>query len=265
MKKDQIQEGLKKHWLKLTGMLFLVFLLLQKDLSLHLDLNNAHLFESRAVFAKNTAPATAHATMNIATGLMNAMQPTEKAIPTTTQNGTDNNDANWGNTYSNMTYHDPKEPATKRLSKRRRQEAYIKRFAATAQSEMKKYGIPASIKLAQGLIESNAGDSRLSKNNNNHFGMKCFSKKCAKNHCSNFTDDSHKDFFRKYETAWESFRAHSQLLRGSKRYANLFKLSSKDYEAWAKGLKKAGYATDKRYAEKLIYIIKDLNLHQYDS
>ncbi|MFK7806505.1 MAG: glycoside hydrolase family 73 protein, partial [Saprospiraceae bacterium] len=149
------------------------------------------------------------------------------------------------------------------LLKRKKQESYVDRFHKVAQSEMRKYGIPASITLAQGLIESNAGESRLSRKNNNHFGMKCFSKKCSKNHCSNFTDDSHKDFFRKYETAWESFRAHSLLLKG-KRYRPLSKLKQTDYKGWAHGLKKAGYATDPRYAQKLIHIIEELGLERYD-
>jgi len=165
----------------------------------------------------------------------------------------------WGNTYSNMTYGKGKKDTRK---KREKQLAYVKRFKDVARSEMNKYGIPASITLAQGLIESNAGESRLSRENNNHFGMKCFSKSCKKGHCANFTDDSHKDFFRKYATCWESFRAHSVLLSG-KRYKGLRKYG-KDYKQWSHGLKKAGYATDPRYAEKLIHIIEELNLQQFD-
>jgi flagellum-specific peptidoglycan hydrolase FlgJ len=145
----------------------------------------------------------------------------------------------------------------------KKQQNYIKRFAEVARSEMRKYGIPASITLAQGLIESNAGDSRLSKENNNHFGMKCFSKTCNKGHCANFTDDSHKDFFRIYETAWESYRAHSIMLGGD-RYKHLKNLKKSDYKGWAIGLQKAGYATDKRYAEKLIHIIEEMQLYQFD-
>ncbi len=166
----------------------------------------------------------------------------------------------WGNTYSNMTYGNQQKNAT--TSKRKKQLAYVNRFKDVARSEMNKYGIPASITLAQGLIESNAGESRLSRENNNHFGMKCFSKSCKKGHCANFTDDSHKDFFRKYATSWESYRAHSQLLSG-KRYRGL-SAHGKDFKKWAHGLKKAGYATDKRYAEKLIHIIEELELDQYD-
>ena len=153
---------------------------------------------------------------------------------------------------------------TKREEKRKKQMKYVERFAKVAQSEMDKYGIPASITLAQGLLESNVGESKLAVRNNNHFGIKCFSKRCKKGHCTNFTDDSHKDFFRKYKSTWESYRAHSQLLKNGKRYSSLFKLRSSDYKGWAKGLKKAGYATDKYYAEKLINLIEDLDLDKYD-
>ncbi len=141
-------------------------------------------------------------------------------------------------------------------------EAYIKRFFKVAKVEMDKFGIPASIKLAQGLLESNAGKSRLAAEHLNHFGLKCFSKTCDKGHCSNHSDDSHKDFFRNYKSAWESWRDHSQFLTGA-RYAHL-KSHGKDYKKWAKGLKKAGYATDKKYDKKLIGIIELYGLDQYD-
>lgn len=143
-------------------------------------------------------------------------------------------------------------------------QAYIKRFKATAVSEMKKYGIPASITLAQGILESNGGVSRLANDNNNHFGLKCFSKSCGKGHCSNYHDDGHKDFFRKFDTAWESYRAHSLLLNGP-RYRHLSKLKRTDYKSWAKGLQKAGYATNNRYAANLIQLIESLDLHKYDA
>ena len=136
---------------------------------------------------------------------------------------------------------------------------YIKRFKPVAQAEERKYGIPASIKLAQALLESDAGDSRLAQSNNNHFGIKCFSKKCNRGHCSNFTDDTHKDFFRNYANAWESFRAHSLFLQKD-RYKHLQKLDPRDYQGWARGLQKAGYATDPGYSEKLIRIVEELGL-----
>lgn len=139
---------------------------------------------------------------------------------------------------------------------------FIERFAHIAVAEMHKYEIPASIKLGQSIIESRAGRSKLAIENNNHFGMKCFSKKCSKNHCTNATDDHHKDFFRKYETIWESWRDHSILLQGD-RYKSLKKYK-RDYKGWAKGLKKAGYATDKNYDKKLIDVIEKYRLYQLD-
>ncbi len=141
-------------------------------------------------------------------------------------------------------------------------ENYVRRYASVARSEMDKYGIPASITLAQGLLESDAGGSKLSRKNKNHFGMKCFSRKCKKGHCSNFSDDSHKDFFRIYKSAWASYRAHSELLMG-KRYRHLQRYG-KNYKKWAYGLRKAGYATDKKYAQKLIAIIEQLHLDEFD-
>ena len=173
---------------------------------------------------------------------------------------------NVANTYSNMSFKGKiatDDSNARRAAKRKKQLAYVKRFKKVAQAEMEKFGIPASITLAQGLIESNCGESRLATSNNNHFGIKCFSRKCRKGHCSNFTDDSHKDFFRKYKSAWESYRSHSYLLQAD-RYKPLKKLSKTDYKAWAKGLKKAGYATDKHYADKLIQLIQDLDLQKYD-
>ncbi|HAD12593.1 MAG TPA: hypothetical protein DCF33_09160 [Saprospirales bacterium] len=139
---------------------------------------------------------------------------------------------------------------------------YIEKFHQIAVQEMKKYGIPASISLAQGLIESRAGTSSLAVSNNNHFGMKCFSRDCKRGHCSNFTDDTHKDFFKKFASAKDSWRAHSELL-ASGRYAKLKKYG-RDYRSWARGLKSVGYATDPNYAGKLIGIIERYDLHQYD-
>ncbi len=145
---------------------------------------------------------------------------------------------------------------------KKKTEAYVRQFANVAIAEHRKYGIPASIKMAQAIVESRAGESTLAQKNENHFGMKCFSKKCKSGHCTNLTDDSHKDFFRKYNSAWESWRAHSVLLK-SKRYQPLQKLGD-DYKAWAKGLKQLGYATDSNYDQKLIAIIEAFQLYRLD-
>jgi flagellum-specific peptidoglycan hydrolase FlgJ len=147
-------------------------------------------------------------------------------------------------------------------SRDERCKTYIHRFSTIAVAEMKKFGIPASIILAQGLVESNSGLSSLASKANNHFGIKCFSKNCSKGHCMNFSDDSHKDFFVRYSNAWSSFRAHSQFLKKTSRYSHLFK--SRNATVWAKGLEKAGYATDKQYAEKLLAVIDRFNLEQFD-
>lgn len=141
-------------------------------------------------------------------------------------------------------------------------QSYLDEFAPIAQTHHKKYGIPASIKLAQALHESNVGKSKLAINNNNHFGVKCFSNNCKKGHCSNATDDTHKDFFRNYKSAWRSYNAHSEFLQKG-RYKHLQDYGT-NYKKWAHGLKEAGYATDKRYAYKLIRIIEKLDLTKYD-
>lgn len=141
---------------------------------------------------------------------------------------------------------------------------YVDRFAPVAMAEMRKFGIPASITLAQALLESDAGDSRLAREANNHFGIKCHAKRCKRGHCINYADDSHKDFFVKYPNAWSSFRAHSQNLKNKPRYADLFELAPTDYRGWANGLAQAGYATDKRYGDKLIALIERFELSRFD-
>jgi flagellum-specific peptidoglycan hydrolase FlgJ len=139
---------------------------------------------------------------------------------------------------------------------------YVARYTSIAQEEMRTYGIPASITLAQGLLESDAGESVLARESLNHFGIKCRTK-CIGCTCRNYADDVAHDMFRVFEEVGESFREHSLLLN-SPRYKALKKLDASDYKGWARGLKKAGYATDPHYAEKLIRIIEALDLNQYD-
>jgi hypothetical protein len=146
-------------------------------------------------------------------------------------------------------------------AKRKRVDRYVDRFRQTAVRDFRDYGIPASITLAQALLESNAGDSRLATESNNHFGIKCRAK-CLGCTCRNYGDDTRYDMFRVFLDADESFRAHSRLLR-SPRYVRLLDHGT-DYRKWAHGLKACGYATDKRYAEKLIRIIEELRLDRYD-
>ena len=139
---------------------------------------------------------------------------------------------------------------------------YVKKFQTVAVKEMNRTGIPASITLAQGIIESRSGDSRLARQLNNHFGIKCFSKKCRKGHCENFTDDHHKDFFRKFTNVEQSFREHSQVVL-LPRYVN--KVNNKEsYKDWANALQNGGYATGSKYGSKLIRIIEQYDLNKFD-
>lgn len=139
---------------------------------------------------------------------------------------------------------------------------YIERYKNIAMCEMIEYKIPASITLAQGILESGDGNSELAIKGNNHFGIKCHSDWTGKT--MRYDDDKPKECFRVYDSAEESFRDHSIFLSNNSRYAALFKLEITDYKGWAKGLKKAGYATLPTYANVLINLIEDYELQQYD-
>ncbi|WP_396177903.1 glucosaminidase domain-containing protein [Flavobacterium sp.] len=141
--------------------------------------------------------------------------------------------------------------------------AYVNDFKEIAKGNMRNYGIPASIILAQGILESGAGRGDLAKKSNNHFGIKCHTG--WEGEKVYHDDDAAQECFRKYKDPAESYKDHALFLTGRSRYSPLFQLDKGDYEAWAKGLRKAGYATDPRYPEKLITYIERYNLHQYDA
>lgn len=140
--------------------------------------------------------------------------------------------------------------------------AYIDEFKGIAVREMRLYGIPASITLAQGILESGDGTSRLATEANNHFGIKCHED--WEGGRIYHDDDAKNECFRKYKHAEESYRDHSEFLRTRSRYASLFELEKTDYKGWAKGLKKAGYATSPTYADALINLIETNHLHELD-
>lgn len=150
-------------------------------------------------------------------------------------------------------------PALKKTPAPNHIDSYIKRFLKTAQTEAELYNIPVSITLAQGIIESNAGRSELAKKHNNHFGVKYR----GTGKFAVYRDDTPKDKFQVYKSAWRSYRDHSKLLT-SKRYKHLTKLSRLNYTSWAKGLKQCGYATAPKYAEILISVIEKYDLWIYD-
>ncbi|MBQ4161759.1 MAG: glucosaminidase domain-containing protein [Parabacteroides sp.] len=141
-------------------------------------------------------------------------------------------------------------------------EKYIKKYCVIAVQHQKEYHIPASITLAQGILESGAGQSELARKANNHFGIKCHGWKGAKVY---HDDDLRGECFRKYKTPEDSYKDHALFLTQRDRYKSLFKLKITDYRGWAKGLQKCGYATNKSYANRLIKLIEDYDLYRYDT
>ena len=141
-------------------------------------------------------------------------------------------------------------------------EDYVKFYSNIAMDEMIQFGIPASITLAQGILESGAGKGRLAVQANNHFGIKCHDWNGKKIY---HDDDEEQECFRKYDNPEYSYRDHSLFLTNRGRYSFLFDLKKDDYKQWAKGLKKAGYATDPKYPQKLIDLIQRYQLYKYDN
>lgn len=266
---------LQRYWFQALLLSLAVYVLLKRDISIQVGLSSAGfgVVESVTTAAKEALSNTESALV-VPTAFHIAEKPESKLDHTSTPIKWETpklkkEDARIANTMSNLapilnpTYAKRKgiDPAIveAKLDLARN---YVRRFAPVAIREMKQYGIPASITLAQGLLESNVGESRLSMESNNHFGIKCRSK-CRGCTCRNYSDDDVYDMFRVFDSAWESFREHSKLL-ASARYKHLTKYKT-DYEKWAYGLKKAGYATDKNYPQKLIQIIDFLKLHEYDN
>ena len=145
---------------------------------------------------------------------------------------------------------------------RQTREEYIERYKSSAVAHMERYGIPASITMAQGILESDAGNSALSISSNNHFGIKC--KKNWTGRKVYHDDDAKGECFRAYPSVEESYQDHAEFLDSSPRYDSLFSYPSNDYRSWARGLKAAGYATAPDYAERLVAIIEKYNLHLLD-
>jgi len=250
----QYYQWIATHWFKLCLGAMFIHLLLVKDVKVSLQ------------FKENT---TLNAALPVATVIPQAVAPKSTlGLGTTNKNPTNSTTVHKAQSFYNLTFIlSPDYAARKGIStaiveeKQQIIAAYLRRFSKIALEEQQNYGIPASITLAQGLLESNAGHSRLARESNNHFGIKCRSK-CKGCTCRNYHDDDFYDMFRVFESTWESYREHSILLNTG-RYKQL-KAHGKDYQKWAHGLKSAGYATDKKYAKKLIKIIEALKLYEYD-
>ncbi len=257
---------MKKNAFKLCVIFFALHILIEKEVTFSVNMNSSDDNLARKVTEEvvpvHQSEVKDESGENFALLIDNIeMMDSEQANPSIPHRG---------NTFSNLGFILNPFFTKKKKSKKNELElrsaicnSYVERFAKLAQNEMKKYDIPASIILAQGLLESNAGEHPLAQKHNNHFGIKCKSRKCSKGHCSNIEGDSHKDFYKNYDSAWESFRDHSKFLQKD-RYAHLKKLETKDYYAWAVGLKLAGYSDDENYVKKLIQIIESLELDRYD-
>jgi hypothetical protein len=151
--------------------------------------------------------------------------------------------------------------ATENQETQMSRKAYLEQWRQTAVIQQREYHIPASITMAQAILESGSGNSELAKKANNHFGIKCHDWKGATIYMD---DDTKGECFRVYASAEESFKDHSLFLTTKSRYAALFQLPSNDYKAWARGLKDAGYATNPQYADLLINVIDELKLYELD-
>jgi flagellum-specific peptidoglycan hydrolase FlgJ len=271
------KEFIQKHWLNMLLALMLTLLVLKKDI--HLTVSSG--FDGNKIESKEDGKALAVAQVSktkkakqkvalasiadIATeqdengdGIIELLpQRAMKAVLPTRQK-----DENAANEFNNVSFFSKssKVATSEKDAKQAKCWDYVTRFVSVARAEKSKFGIPVSITLAQGLLESDAGESSLTRKANNHFGVKTFNKNVS--HVV-MKDDTPRDKFKKYNSAWESYRDHSQLLMRD-HYKHLQFLSKTDYIGWAKGLKKAGYATDPHYAEKLVKIIESLQLYRFD-
>jgi len=281
------KEWLRKNWFSLSLLAFAIFILTQKDITMEFSMRaNPNAIPTQPTKSKDSekgkvVPATVP--------LSESGQPTNSTdtqqfgwanLPdlirnTVSKGNVAETEAKISNQESVETHPNvrfllfPEMTKSANLSEsainslNNKCKAYARRFAPVAMAEMGRYGVPASITVAQAILHSNAGDDALAIKSNNHFGIQCFSKECPKGHCSHHGTETHKSFYRNFNTAWESFRAHSLLLTG-KKYKHLLKIDKNDYLTWAKGLQKAGYSKDPQYAAKLIRIIEAMQLAELD-
>ncbi|MDX2067519.1 MAG: glucosaminidase domain-containing protein [Haliscomenobacter sp.] len=259
LKENQLFAWVSRNWFNSILLYLAAHLLFQKEMSLQINMDGT--VEKKMALATQTSLETPiNSQQAVFVPAINISQLIKKSTPETSIKSTKTEPTF---SVSNLTpaLGPQKGGGVAEGGKAQAMRAYIEKYAPAAIRAMNKYGIPASITLAQGLLESNAGESKLALESNNHFGIKC-RRKCKGCTCRNYTDDDVYDMFRVFDSAWESYEEHSILLT-SPRYAHLQKFG-KDYKSWAYGLRRAGYATDKTYGQKLIRLIRNLNLEQYD-
>ncbi len=266
---------LRRHWLNILSVCALITLLTQKSIHLELSWEASTLFDNPIALAKSRnsedgaqrvkSQEQAFSFGNFSFSSKTSENETKSEIsnPKLPQLSQDHHGNYWSIVFSDRSSGEHSLDPSLVASYQTICQQYIKRFAPVAVAEMKKYGIPASIKLAQALLESNAGKAPLATRFHNHFGIQCFEKSCKPGHCASHADLGHKSFYRQHESAWMSYRAHSHLLGGN-RYQHLKNFGTTDYRNWALGLEEAGYSNDDKYAEHLIQIIEHFELAQLD-
>lgn len=259
LQENQLFAWVSRNWFNSILLYLAGHLLFQRDLSLQINMDGT--VEKKMALASQTSLENSiNSQQAVFVPAINISQLVKKSTPKASIK-TPKTEPTFS--VSNLTpaLRSPKGGRVAEDEKAQAMLVYIDKFAPAAIRAMNKYGIPASITLAQGLLESNAGESKLALESNNHFGIKC-RRKCKGCTCRNYTDDDVYDMFRVFDSAWESYEEHSILLT-SPRYEHLQKYG-KDYKSWAYGLRRAGYATDKTYGQKLIRLIRNLNLEKYD-
>lgn len=267
---NQLIDWINRNWFNAILLYLAGHLLFQRDLSLQINMerDGAKKYASTPVSTRTSLGNSPNTQQAVFVPAINISQLVKKSLPKPSPVPVAEKSKEPTFSVSNLTpalspdYVERKGGGSSNFAEKQQVlQDYIDKYAPAAIRAMNNYGIPASITLAQGLLESNAGGSKLARESNNHFGIKC-RRKCRGCTCRNYTDDDVYDMFRVFNSVWESYEEHSILLQ-SPRYQHLQKYG-KDYKSWAYGLKRAGYATDKTYAQKLIRIIRNLKLDQYD-
>lgn len=266
---------LLRHWLNILTILALIGLLTQKSIHMELTWEASTLFDNPIASATSTssedgAPrvksleqAFSFGNFSFSSKSSEDETKSKSSVPRTKKFPQVHHGNYWSVVLGNRTSGEHSLDPSLVASYQTICQNYIKRFAPVAVAEMRKYGIPASIKLAQALLESNAGKAALATRFHNHFGIQCFAKNCKPGHCASHADLGHKSFYRQHESAWMSYRTHSHLL-SSNRYQHLKGHGTSDFRSWALGLEEAGYSADSNYAELLIEIIEHFELGQLD-
>lgn len=275
--KRDVATFFRKNWFNILLLSILMHMTLQKDIQFNLSLSSSTIFEesnyvTSEKLIRSKDAQSSKSTFSFGNFLFDSKKSenAEKKSKSRAKfeklaGSSKSKETSHSSFFSFVFYHDTsgKHPIDPSILNERRKlcNAYLNRFAPVAISEMKKFGIPASIKLAQALLESEAGQQPVTQETNNHFGVQCFTKHCTSNHCTQGTSEPGR--YRMYENAWLSFRDHSLLL-GSNRYKHLHDLRKTNYQAWAKGLSEAGYSHKINYATELIQLIEYFHLDQWD-